>query len=94
MGYEHHHEPDKFPIYYSFVDKMLKHYRKVDNFKKFKNNDLKNYPMFINIIEELMGFYKVNSFTLRELDIFLWLAGKEFFPNKYNNGNSLRFNEK
>lgn len=78
-----HHNPDDFPIYDSYVDKMLRHYRKVDKFSKFRNDDLKSYPAFITIIESLREFYGVDSFSLRQLDIFLWLAGKEYLPNNY-----------
>ena len=77
-----HHQPDSYPIYDSFVDKMLKHYRKTDNFEKFANKELKDYPRFIEIIESLRKHYEVAEFSLRELDIFLWLAGKDNFPTK------------
>ncbi|MCE9686142.1 hypothetical protein LZP73_07915 [Shewanella sp. AS16] len=78
-----HHMPDEFPIYDSYVDKMLRYYRKVDKFSEFKNGDLKSYPAFISVIEALRDFYNVNSYTLRQLDIFLWLAGKQYLPNNY-----------
>lgn len=78
-----HHEPDAFPIWDSFVDQMLRHYRKTDKFEKFRNAELKDYPRFIEIIESLREFYGVTDFSLRELDIFLWLAGKDNFPRKY-----------
>jgi hypothetical protein len=79
-----HHAPDAFPIYDSFVEKMLKHYRKTDEFEKFRNDELKNYPRFIEIIGGLRKYYRVDKFSLRELDIFLWLAGKDSFPNTYS----------
>jgi len=78
-----HHRPDAFPIYDSFVDKMLKHYRKTDKFEEFRNEEMKSYPRFIEIIESLRNFYGVTEFSLRELDIFLWLAGKDNFPIRY-----------
>ena len=78
-----HHEPDAFPIYDSFVDKMLRHYRKTDKFEKFRNDELKSYPRFIEIIGGLRKYYRVDEFSLRELDIFLWLAGKDSFPSTY-----------
>ena len=77
-----HHRPDDFPIYDSLVEKMLKHYRKTDKFEIFRNAELKNYRRFIEIIESLRRFYGVDDFSLRELDIFLWLAGKDSFPAK------------
>lgn len=78
-----HHKPNSFPIYDSFVDKMLMHYKKADKFYTFKKDDLKNYKRFIEIIRKFQGFYKLDDFSLREIDIFLWLAGKEYFPKKY-----------
>lgn len=78
-----HHNPDDFPIYDSYVDKMLRHYRKVDKFSNFRNDDLKLYPTFITVIESLRAFYGVDSFSLRQLDIFLWLTGKDYLPNNY-----------
>jgi len=62
---------------------MLRYYRKVDKFNEFNNEDLKSYPKFISVIEALREFYNVNSYSLRQLDIFLWLAGKEYLPNNY-----------
>ncbi len=78
-----HHKPDDFPIFDSFVEKMLKYYRKTDRFEVFRNEELKDYERFIEIIESLRTFYRVDDFSLRELDIFLWLAGKDSFPNQY-----------
>lgn len=78
-----HHKPNIFPIYDSYVDKMLRYYRKKDKFSKFKNDDLKDYSKFIKIINEFKEYYKLTKYSLRDIDIFLWLAGKEHFPNKY-----------
>ena len=52
-----HHKPESFPIYDSFVDKMLMHYKKADKFYTFKKDDLKNYERFIEIIRKFQGFY-------------------------------------
>lgn len=78
-----HHNPETFPIYDSFVDKMLQHYRRSDQFCSFEQGDLKNYSKFIEIIWKFKGFYELEEFSLRQIDIFLWLAGKEFFPKSY-----------
>ncbi|MBC8472931.1 MAG: hypothetical protein H8D56_26010 [Planctomycetes bacterium] len=78
-----HHKPDDFPIYDSFVEKMLMYYKKVNKFHKFKKKDLKSYDIFIEIISTFQRSYSLNNFSLRQIDIFLWLAGKEFFPKNY-----------
>jgi hypothetical protein len=35
-----HHFPEDYPIYDSFVEKMLMHFKRVDKFYKFKKDDL------------------------------------------------------
>jgi hypothetical protein len=78
-----HHKPTSYPIFDSFVEKMMLHYKSVDNFNGFDKVDLKDYGRFIEIIKSFQSFYKLEKFSLREIDIFLWLAGKEWFPKKY-----------
>ncbi|MGD0518246.1 MAG: hypothetical protein ABSA26_11985 [Thermoguttaceae bacterium] len=78
-----HHKPASYPIFDSFVEKMLLHYKSSDSFNGFNKNDLKNYGHFIEIIKSFQSFYKLEKYSLREIDIFLWLAGKECFPRKY-----------
>ena len=78
-----HHKPDSFPIFDSFVETMLVHYQSVDAFDDFSKDDLKYYTRFIEIIKRFQSFYELDKFTLREIDIYLWLAGKEYFPKSY-----------
>lgn len=78
-----HHQPTSYPIFDSFVEKMMLHYKSVDSFNGFDKGDLKDYSCFIEIIKSFRIFYGLEKFSLREIDIFLWLAGKEWFPRKY-----------
>ena len=78
-----HHRPKFYPIYDSYVDKMLWYYRKRDQFSDFKRKSLKEYPVFIEVINQFKSFYRLNKFKLRDIDNFLWMTGKEYFPNKY-----------
>lgn len=78
-----HHNQLDFPIYDSYVHKVLKYYRKVDRFYDFEENDLKVYPKFKNILIEFRSFYKLEKYNLKELDKYLWQFGKEYFPNNY-----------
>jgi len=82
--YCNHHLPDAYPIYDSFVEKMLLHYQKVDKFEVFKKADLKNYSRFVGIITSFQKHYTLEQFSLRQLDVFLWLAGKYCFPKNYS----------
>jgi len=78
-----HHFPEDYPIYDSFVEKMLMHFKRVDKFYKFKKDDLKHYPTYHAILMEFSRFYGLDGFTLKQVDKYLWQAGKEYFPKQY-----------
>lgn len=78
-----HHNPEHFPIYDSFVDKVLRYFRDIDGFFKFKNEDLKNYKTFKSILNDFQIFYGLQKYSFKELDKFLWQFGKIYFPKKY-----------
>ncbi|OAV14790.1 hypothetical protein [Moraxella catarrhalis] len=76
-----HHDTMNYPIYDTYVDKVLRHFRHEDKFCSFKNEDLKDYYQFKRTLIEFQYYYKINC-TLKDLDRYLWLLGKAFF-NKY-----------
>jgi hypothetical protein len=78
-----HHKPIDFPIYDSYVDKLLRYFRDVDGFYKFSNDDLKNYVKFKNILLNFGRFYSLTPYNLKEIDKYLWQLGKEKFPKRY-----------
>ena len=51
-----HHKPKVYPIYDSYVDKMLVCFRNKDKFDNFSNKDLKIYEQFVNILENFRKF--------------------------------------
>lgn len=79
-----HHNPLEFPIYDSYVDKVLRYYRGEDSFCEFKNDELRKYTKFKDILLQFKAFYNLDSYTLKDIDKYLWLLGKEKFPNKYS----------
>jgi hypothetical protein len=78
-----HHEPNKFPIFDYFVEKLLIEHQKRDCFDDFRKGDLKEYKRFVEIIENFKQAYGLQAFTLRDIDIYLWIAGKETFKRYY-----------
>lgn len=78
-----HHKPTLFPIYDSFVDKVLRHFRKVDGFCSFTDDELKNYPRFIDILNEFQRFYGLDNVNKKDLDRYLWQLGKRYYPKSY-----------
>lgn len=78
-----HHIPEDYPIYDSFVEKMLMHFKRKDKFFKFKKDDLKHYPTYREILMQFSNFYGLGAFTLKQVDKYLWQAGKDYFPKQY-----------
>lgn len=78
-----HHQPILFPIYDSYVEKILIYFNKQDKFYNFKREDLKDYSKFKNILIEFKKFYEIDEYNLKDIDRYLWQLGKEYFPNKY-----------
>ncbi len=78
-----HHNPVDYPIYDSYVDKVLRYLKREYKFSSFENDDLKDYEHFKAILKEFREFFGLNNYSLKELDRYLWLVGKEQFPIDY-----------
>ena len=78
-----HHDPINYPIYDSYVEKILMHFKKIDNFSNFKRDDLKEYPKFKKILIEFKKYYDIDDYNLKDIDKYLWQLGKEYYPNNY-----------
>ena len=78
-----HHNPIEYPIYDSYVEKVLKYFRKKDKFADFKNADLKDYQHFKQILLTFRSYYGLEEFNIKEIDQYLWQLGKEYFPKNY-----------
>lgn len=85
-----HHFPDSFPIFDSYVEKMLLHYARADGISSFRKDELRDYDRFVRIIKEFQSYYGLGQFSLRQIDVFLWLAGKDSFPPKYSGSKTIR----
>jgi hypothetical protein len=66
-----HHKPTIYPIYDSYVDKMLYYFSKKDNFDDFSRKDLKIYYKFKNKLNDFRKFYRLEKFNLRQIDQYL-----------------------
>lgn len=77
------HQNEEYPIYDSFVEKMLIELNKQEYFADFKKSDLRDYEKFYNVLQEFKKHFKLEQFTLREIDKYLWQAGKHYFPKNF-----------
>ena len=78
-----HHDPINFPIYDSYVEKILVHFNKKDNFSKFTKKDLKDYTKFKKVLIDFKKYYDIDEYNLKDIDRYIWQLGKEYYPNKY-----------
>lgn len=83
-----HHNPLDFPIYDSYVDMVLRYFQKRDGFSIFNSSDLKSYEKFKRILIEFRKFYNLDKYSLKQIDQYLWLLGKDYFPRNYGEKNS------
>ena len=83
-----HHQPEKYAIYDSYVEKVLIDFKKrADKFSDFKLEDLKKYDRYMQIIYDFRNNYGLEQFTIKELDQYLWQLGKKYF-NQYVRSNN------
>ncbi len=73
------HRPTAYPVYDSYVVKILMYFKRQDKFDSFTLDDLRNFELFKNVILKFREHYGLESFSLREVDKYLWLVGKEYF---------------
>ena len=78
-----HHYPLLYPIYDSYVEKILLYFKNNDNFYSFNKSDLKDYSQYKTILINFKKFYNIDNYNLKEIDKYLWQLGKEFFPKKF-----------
>lgn len=77
-----HHKPEEFPIFDSYVERLLMLLKKQDGFYDFRKSDLKEYKKYKEILIKFRTYYKLDKFNLKEIDKYLWQLGKNVFPRK------------
>lgn len=76
------HNPKEYPIFDLYVKKILLAYKKQDKFSEFKATDLKNISQFKNILIDFKKYYKIKTFSLKQIDKFLWITGQKIFKKQ------------
>ena len=59
---------------------MLWGYKKQDRFDNFNRQDLWQYSDFKNVMLHFRNYYNLASFSIKDIDKFLWLAGNDYYP--------------
>lgn len=77
-----HHNESAYPIYDSYVDTMLRFFRNQKRIQ-FQNDDLKTYGKFKGALEQFKASFGLEDYTLKQIDKYLWQAGKTYMPKEY-----------
>lgn len=78
-----HHLPEDYPIYDSYVEKVLMYFKKIEKFDKFVKDDLKDYKRYKQILINFKKYFDIDDYNLKDIDRYLWQLGKEYFLKKY-----------
>ncbi len=74
-----HHRPETYPIYDRYVHNVLCCLQKRDKFSNFKDQDLRNYDIFVKAIQDFQKKYNLQHYSFKQLDQYLWRLGKEYY---------------
>jgi len=76
--YSNWHQPDKFPIFDSIVEKFLLQANKAYKFSPVhKRADLRAFPKYKYFIDNFISQFGLQEFNYKEIDMALWQYGKE-----------------
>ena len=78
-----HHFPNDYPIYDTYVEKVLVTLNKRDRFSNFRKVDLKDFSIFKSVVIDFKSFYNLNDYSLKDINRYIWQLGKEYYPNNY-----------
>lgn len=74
-----HHNPERYAIYDSYVEKVLVSMNSRDHFMDFKQEELKVYETYMNAIDTFRKRYGLTQYKIKKLDQYLWQLGKWYF---------------
>lgn len=77
-----HHQPERYAIYDSYVEKVLLSMNKRVLYYKFKQEDLKDYETYMSVIKAFQQKFGLMQYNIKQLDQYLWQLGKWYF-NQY-----------
>lgn len=75
------HNPEAFPIYDSYVDKVLQYFNTRDAFMTGKMNN-KIYANYVASMKAFMDFYELGGYSMKKIDKYLWQLGSELRNTK------------
>jgi hypothetical protein len=88
------HKPKFYPIWDSRVDAYLWELRnretgKPEGLRQFKRKELWKYPTFKQVVRDFRTHFKLEAFTFKEIDKFLYCEGRRLFERTANSSGSV-----
>ncbi len=77
-----HHQPRRYAIYDSYVEKVLLSMNKRKHFANFQREELKDYETYMSVIRAFQQTFGLMNYNIKQLDQYLWQLGKWYF-NQY-----------
>ena len=74
-----HHNPERYAIYDSYVEKVLISMNSHDHFMDFKQEELKDYETYMSVVDAFKKRYGLTQYNIKQLDQYLWQLGKWYF---------------
>ena len=74
-----HHNPERYAIYDSYVEKVLISMNSRDHFMDFKQEELKDYETYMSVVDAFIKRYGLTQYNIKQLDQYLWQLGKWYF---------------
>lgn len=75
------HDQINYPIFDRYIDLVLKIYNSKNKYVTDKN--FRNYQNLIEVLNSFRIKHKLENYSLKEIDKFLWYLGKEEITNKH-----------
>lgn len=80
------HKPEIYPIYDTYVWKILNIYKKQHHFSSFRQRDLRNYQILVRVLNEFKSFYGLDQTeneyyykkSFQQIDRFLRIASMTY----------------
>ena len=77
-----HHQPGRYAIYDSYVEKVLLSMNSRKHFANFKHEEMKDYETYMSVIGAFQQKFRLMQYNIKQLDQYLWQLGKWYF-NQY-----------
>ena len=74
-----HHNPERYAIYDSYVEKVLVSMNIRKHFAEFKQEELKDYVTYMSVIRAFQQSFGLMQYDIKQLDQYLWQLGKWYF---------------